>query len=45
MTDHVLVTRKRILSATWILPLLALTITGWLLYTGYRDPGVAGLEP
>jgi paraquat-inducible protein B len=45
MTDHLLVTRKRILSAIWILPLLALAIIGWLLYTGYRDAGVAGLEP
>ncbi|HSL40563.1 MAG TPA: hypothetical protein VK857_09330 [Desulforhopalus sp.] len=45
MTDHLPVTRKRILSAIWILPLLALAIIGWLLYTGYRDAGVAGLEP
>jgi len=45
MTDHAFVTRKRLLSAIWILPLLALTITSCLLYTGYRDARVAGLEP
>ena len=32
--------KRRIISPIWFLPLLALCIGGWLLYTGYRDAGI-----
>jgi len=32
--------RKTPLSPIWILPLVALCIGGWLLYTNYRDAGI-----
>ena len=32
--------KQRIISPVWFLPLLALSIGGWLLYTGYRDAGI-----
>ncbi len=32
--------KKRGLSPIWILPLVALCIGGWLLYTSYRDAGI-----
>ena len=28
------------LSPIWVLPLVALCISGWLLYTSYRDAGI-----
>jgi paraquat-inducible protein B len=34
------VTRRRLPSVVWILPLLAAIIAGWLVYTNYRDQGV-----
>ena len=32
--------KRRIISPIWFLPLLALCIGGWLLYTSYRDAGI-----
>ena len=32
--------KRRIISPIWFLPLLALCIGGWLLYSSYRDAGV-----
>lgn len=32
--------KKRGISPIWILPLVALAIGGWLLYTSYRDAGI-----
>jgi len=32
--------KQRIISPIWFLPLLALCIGGWLLYTSYRDAGI-----
>lgn len=38
--DSQLIQKKRGLSPVWILPLLALCIGGWLLYTTLRDAGI-----
>nr|WP_321466468.1 MlaD family protein [uncultured Desulfobulbus sp.] len=35
-----LIRKRRSLSPIWILPLVALCIGGWLLYTGMRDAGI-----
>ncbi|MBW1750495.1 MAG: MCE family protein, partial [Deltaproteobacteria bacterium] len=32
--------KRRIISPIWFLPLLALCIGGWLVYTSYRDAGI-----
>jgi paraquat-inducible protein B len=39
--DSPVIKKKRGISPVWILPLIALSIGGWLLYTGYRDAGIA----
>lgn len=33
--------KKRGISPIWILPLVALAIGGWLIYTSYRDAGIS----
>lgn len=38
--DSPVIKKKRGLSPIWILPLIALSIGGWLLYTSYRDAGI-----
>ncbi len=38
--DSPVIQKKRGLSPIWILPLIALCIGGWLLYTSYRDAGI-----
>jgi len=38
--DAPVIRKKRGLSPIWILPLIALSIGGWLLYTSYRDAGI-----
>ncbi|MGD9950781.1 MAG: MlaD family protein, partial [Desulfobulbus sp.] len=35
-----IIRKRRSLSPIWILPLVALCIGGWLLYTGMRDAGI-----
>jgi len=37
--DSPVIQKKRGLSPVWILPLIALSIGGWLMYTSYRDAG------
>ncbi len=38
--DSPVIQKKKGLSPIWILPLVALSIGGWLLYTSYRDAGI-----
>ncbi len=38
--DTPVIRKKRGISPIWILPLIALSIGGWLLYTSYRDAGI-----
>ena len=38
--DSPVIQKKRGISPIWVLPLVALSIGGWLLYTSYRDAGI-----
>lgn len=38
--EQPVVRKRRIISPIWFLPMLALCIGGWLLYTSYRDAGI-----
>jgi paraquat-inducible protein B len=40
MTVEPVVRKNRGISIIWILPVLALCISGWLVYKGYKDTGV-----
>ena len=40
MTEQPVIQRQRTISAVWILPILALSICGWLLYSSYQNRGV-----
>jgi len=40
MTEQPVIRKQRGISAIWILPLLALSICGWLLYSSYQNRGV-----
>ncbi len=40
MTDKPVVVRNRGISIIWTLPIIALCICGWLIYTSYKDAGV-----
>ena len=39
MTPEPIVTKNRGISSIWILPIVALCICGWLLYTSYQNAG------
>ena len=40
MTDEPVVVKNRGISIIWTLPIIALCICGWLIYTSYQDAGV-----
>ncbi len=40
MTDEPVVVKNRGISIIWTLPIIALCICGWLIYTSYKDAGV-----
>lgn len=40
MIQEPVIKEKNKISSIWILPIIALTICGWLLYSSYRDAGV-----
>lgn len=40
MTDEPVVVKNRGISIIWSLPIIALCICGWLIYTSYKDAGV-----
>ncbi len=40
MTEQLVIQKQRGISAVWILPILALSICGWLLYSSYQSRGV-----
>jgi paraquat-inducible protein B len=40
MTEPSVIQRRRGVSAVWLLPILALSICGWLLYSSYQSRGV-----
>ncbi|MBW1636101.1 MAG: MCE family protein [Deltaproteobacteria bacterium] len=39
MTEQPVIRKKRGISAVWILPILALSICGWILYSSYQNRG------
>jgi paraquat-inducible protein B len=40
MTEQPVIRKKRGISTVWILPILALSICGWILYSSYQNRGV-----
>ncbi|OEU55328.1 MAG: hypothetical protein BA862_03450 [Desulfobulbaceae bacterium S3730MH12] len=40
MTEQPVIQKKRGISIIWILPILALSICGWILYSSYQNRGV-----